>query len=83
MNLNKRLEQQSRENMVNFYRHELIQILGGQKALEVLSDRVRKRLVEYGVLTKKFGAVGYGSTYFVTPLGEELLTKIIRRQLNA
>ena len=62
--------------MVNFYRRELNQILGGQGALEVLSDKVRKRLVDYGILTKKFGAVGYGSTYFVTPLGEELLTEL-------
>jgi len=71
----KRLEQQSRKNMVNFYQHELNQILGGQRAIQFLSDRVRKRLIEYGVLTKKF-SVGSGSTYFVTPLGEKLLTEL-------
>jgi len=58
--------------MVNFYRRELNQILGGQRALEVLSDKVRKRLVDYGVLTKRYDA----GTYFVTPLGEELLTEL-------
>ncbi len=71
----KRLEQQSRDNLVNFYQLELNQILGGQGAIQFLSDRVRKRLIEYGILTKKFG-VGSGSTYFVTPLGEELLTEL-------
>ena len=72
MTLNQRLEQQSRENMVNFYRRELNQILGGQRALEVLSDKVRKRLIDYGVLIKRYDA----GTYFVTPLGEELLTEL-------
>jgi hypothetical protein len=71
----KRLEQQSRDNMVNFYQLELNQILEGQGAIQFLSDRVRKRLIEYGIITKKFG-VGSGSTYFVTPLGEELLTEL-------
>ena len=84
MNLSERLEQQSRDNLVNFYQLELNQILEGQGTIEFLSDRVRKRLIEYGILTKKFG-VGSGSTYFVTPLGEELLTELraSRRKRNS
>ena len=70
--INRRLEQKSRENMVRFYRYELDQIRGGQGALEVLSDNVRKRFVDYGVLTKRYDA----GAYFVTPLGEELLTEL-------
>jgi len=66
------LERQSRENIVNFYRDELIQILNGASPMTVLSDNVRKRLLKYGVLVKTFKGAP-GSTYFLSQLGKEML----------
>lgn len=77
-----RLEQQSRENMVYFYRRELLQIIGGKRAIIVLSVNARIRLTKYGLLTKRRGApvgkrsgIGSGGAYFVTPLGKEMITR--------
>ena len=71
-------EVQSRENMVWFYRSELQKILKGQRAMGILPDNVRKRLIEYGVIVKEHNGDKRGSIYYVTILGEEML-RVIRR----
>lgn len=65
------LERQSRENIVNFYREELLLVLNGVKAMNVLSNNVRSRLLEYGVLDKEY--TRRGSVYSVSSLGKEML----------
>ena len=72
MKENEDLERQSRENIVNFYRDELFQILNGVSPMNVLSDNVRRRLLKYGVLVKTFKGAP-GSTYFISQLGKEML----------
>ena len=72
MKENEDLERQSRENIVNFYRDELILILNGASPMKVLSDNVRSRLMEYGVLNKKHTG-GYGKVYSVSSLGKKIL----------
>lgn len=63
------LEQRSLENMVYFYRHELRQIMGGN-GVHVLSDNVRKRMVEHGIITRV-----HQSAHSVTPLGKKMLER--------
>ena len=70
-------EQRSLENLVDFYRYELNQVMKGRSAYEILPDGVRKRLTENGIIIKRFGGgsrVGsQGSTHALTPLGVEML----------
>ena len=71
------LERQSLENLVDFYRHELLQIMRGRSGHEVLPDGVRKRLLKNGIIIRGFsGRIddrSLGSPYSITPLGEEML----------
>jgi hypothetical protein len=48
--------------------------------MEILSEGVRKKLREYGILAKKFGVSeegGHGSSHYVTPLGKEILDSAV------
>jgi len=67
---NKFFERRSTENLVETYRQELLQIVGGESCLILLPTAVRRQLRQYGILLKM------GSKYEVTPKGREMLVVI-------
>lgn len=69
-------ETQSLENVVWFYRSELRRILRGEKAKGILSDRVRRKFVDCGIIAMAYDFGNRGSVYYVTPLGKEMIRVI-------
>ena len=65
-------EQQSLKNLVHFYREELQEVHEGKSIFKTLSHGVRRRLINSGIIYKKF-RVGSGCRYFITGLGKEML----------
>jgi hypothetical protein len=53
----------NRQNMLDFYRKELLDLIRGKMIVDSVPLGTRRRLVEYGVLRK------FGTTYEVTSRG--------------
>lgn len=54
-------------NLLTFYRNELLELINGNKFIDSVSFRTRKRLIEYGILRR------FGSKYELTDRGLALL----------
>jgi hypothetical protein len=52
------LEQQSMDNIIHFYREELLKIEQGERATDHFNERQRKALVKQGVLARFYGHGG-------------------------
>ncbi|MCW4048541.1 MAG: hypothetical protein NWE89_02275 [Candidatus Bathyarchaeota archaeon] len=63
------IKRRNRENLIEFYREELLLVLEGRNSRDFMPLGVRRRLSKYGVLKK------FGSRYLVTQLGMKILSK--------
>ena len=71
---NKLLERQSMENLVENYREELLQIIGGGDCCTLLPRGVRRRMRRDGILSK------VGHRYEVGLQGRDLLAVVAEKR---
>lgn len=69
------LEKRNVENLVYFYRNELLLVKKGVRARDLFPKGLRKRLRDFGILIYKHGREGI--RYFISSTALELLSSLI------
>ncbi|MCK4438448.1 hypothetical protein KAV47_05195 [Candidatus Bathyarchaeota archaeon] len=70
------IKKRSRENLIEFYREELLKVIEGYNRMDFMSHGVRRRMRKEGVLKKR------GGKYTVTRLGRKMLSEEASKQLG-
>jgi hypothetical protein len=63
-------EYRNANNIINYYKTELISLRRGKKIVTTIPSGTRKRLVEYGIIRR------FGSKFELTSDGDQLLEQI-------
>ena len=67
------LEEKSAQNLVHFYREELLEVVKGNSIFFIIPHKVRKQFIKDGVITKGYNFNMTGSKYFLTEKGKNML----------